>query len=159
MKYDFCDNMRLFVTNGRCVEEWGIGKTHVNVVVSLIILLCFHCDNVCSSRFQPYVIRFIVLLYYTSAYNVKCNNSNNDFIDDFIDDTVYRTAPIKPTWKSVTECMFKHELSHKHQQKINDIDYNWISTPALINKNGTNKHKRVAKPWYKTSLNRAYNKF
>ena len=49
------------------------------------------------------------------AYNVKYNNANGETEDDLIDDAVYKLAPIKPTWKSETGCMFKHELSHKHQ--------------------------------------------
>ena len=56
------------------------------------------------------------------AYNVKYNNANSETEDDLIDDVVYKLAPIKPTWKAETECMFTHELSHKHQNKINDID-------------------------------------
>ena len=59
----------------------------------------------------------------TLAYNVKYNNANSETEDDLIDDAVYKLAPIKPTWKSETECTFKHELSNKHQNKINDIDY------------------------------------
>ena len=56
------------------------------------------------------------------AYSVKYNNVNSKTEDELLDDAVYKLAPIEPTWKLETECMFKHELSHKHQNKINDID-------------------------------------
>ena len=45
----------------------------------------------------------------TLAYNIKYNSANSETEDDLIDDAVYKFAPIKPTWKSETECIFKHE--------------------------------------------------
>ena len=124
---DFCKNMGLYIANGRCGEDCNIGKTTCKgtSLVDYIVI---------SHDLFPIVKMFVVEdfnsmlsdihnpVICTLAYNVKYNNANSETKDDLIDDAVYKVAPIKPTWKSETECMFKHELSHKHQNKINDID-------------------------------------
>ena len=73
------------------------------------------------NRFLFHTDHFILLFYDMITMRLS-TNANSETEDDLIDDAVYKVAPIKPTWKSETECMFKHELSHKHQNKINDID-------------------------------------
>ena len=99
-------------------------------IVKLIVKGLFLVDyTVISHNLFPIVKMFVVgdvspilsnihsrvICTLAQAYNVKCNHVNSENEDDPIDDRVCKFVPIKPTWKSETECMFKHELSHKHQ--------------------------------------------
>ena len=124
---DFCKNMGLYIANGRCGEDCNIDKTtckgtslidHIVISHDLFpIVKMFVVED-----FNPMLPDIHNPVICTLAYNEKYNNANSETEDDLIDDAVYKLAPVKPTWKSETECMFKHELSHKHQNKMNDID-------------------------------------
>ena len=97
-----------YIANERCGEDCNIGKTTCKGT-SLVNYIA-----ICHDLF-PIVKMFVVDVLSdmhshvtcTLDYNVKYNNVNSETEDDLIDDTVYKFAPIRPTWKSETECMFK----------------------------------------------------
>ena len=124
---DFCKNMGLYIANGRCGEDCNIGKTTCKGTSLVDYIVISHdlfpiVKMFVVEDFNPMLSDIHNTVICTLAYNVKYNNANSETEDDLIDDAVYILAPVKPIWKSETECMFKHELSHKHQNKINDID-------------------------------------